>query len=321
LPKRVLVTGASGFVGANLARRLVAEGHDVHLVLRPSRESWRLAGVQASVHLADLGDADSVRAAVRTVRPEWVFHLAAHGAYSSQTNFEQMVRTNVTGTINLVEACLDTGFESFVNTGSSSEYGFQDRAPSETDPIRPNSHYALTKAAATLYCGFAAIKHGVRIPTLRLYSVYGPWEEPSRLIPRLIVCGLRNRLPLLVDPNVARDFVYVEDVCDAYIAVAGDTAGDPDSIFNVGTGRQVTLEEIVSMTRRLLAIDAEPHWGTMPNRTWDTTTWVADSAKLQRLLGWKPRHSIEAGMAAMIDWFRALPAVRAYYEERGTRSS
>ena len=75
------------------------------------------------------------------------------------------------------------------------------------------------------------------------------------------------------------------------------------------------------MTRRLLAIDAEPHWGTMPNRTWDTTTWVADSAKLQRLLGWKPRHSIEAGMAAMIDWFRALPAVRAYYEERGTRSS
>src|SRR5207245_7300733 len=135
--------------------------------LRQSRQSWRLAGVQASLHLAELGDADSDRAAVRTVRPEWVFHLAAHGAYSSQTNFEQMVRTNVTRTINLVEACLDTGFESFVNTGSSSEYGFQDRAPSETDPIRPNSHYALTKAAATPYCGLAAIQQAVRMPRAR----------------------------------------------------------------------------------------------------------------------------------------------------------
>lgn len=321
MPKRALVTGASGFVGANLVRRLLAEGHDVHLILRPGHAPWRLDGMDAAtVHHAEVADAESVRAAVRASRPEWIFHLAAHGAYPSQTSFDEMMSTNLVGTVNIVEACLADGFESFVNTGSSSEYGFVDHASAETEPIKPNSHYALTKAAATLYCGFAARKHDARIRTLRLYSVYGPWEEPSRLIPTLISCALQNRLPSLVDPGVARDFVYVDDVCDAYRAAAENSAADPDAIFNVGTGLQTRLDEVVNITRRLLAVDAEPRWGTMPNRAWDTTTWVADNRKIRHVLGWAPRHSLEAGLRATIGWFRADPSRLAYYERRMSSS-
>jgi nucleoside-diphosphate-sugar epimerase len=314
LSKRVLVTGASGFVGANLGRRLVAEGHDVHLVLRSQHSTWRLAGNEdAAVHQADLRDAASVGRAVRDIRPDWIFHLAAYGAYSSQTDVREMVETNLAGTINLVEACLESGFESFVNTGSSSEYGLKHGAPAETEPLEPNSPYAVTKAAATMYGGFAARKHGARIRTLRLYSVYGPWEEPTRLIPTLIVNGLHSRLPALVDSKVARDFVYVDDVCDAYLAAAADKAAAPDAIFNVGTGVQSSLERVVQVARRLLAIDAEPQWGSMPNRVWDTTTWVADSKKIRHELGWEPRHSLEAGLSATIDWFRAHPSLLARY--------
>jgi dolichol-phosphate mannosyltransferase len=203
-----------------------------------------------------------------------------------------------------------------VNTGSSSEYGFRDDAPAEGDLIQPNSPYAVTKAAATLFCGYAARKHGARIRTLRLYSVYGPWEEPTRLIPTLIVRGLGNRLPVLVDPEVARDFVYVDDVCDAYLAVAANTTAEPDAVFNIGTGVQSSLEQVVSVARRLLAIDVEPRWGSMPNRMWDTTSWVADSRKIKRELGWEPSHAFEAGLAATIDWFRANPSLLAYYQER-----
>jgi UDP-glucose 4-epimerase len=322
LPKRILLTGGSGFVGANLARRLIAEGHDVHLVLRPEHKPWRLARLDTSSFVqADLADAGSIAAAVREIRPDWVFHLAAHGAYPSQTGWDQMLLANVVGTANLVEASLEAGVESFVNTGSSSEYGFKDHAPPEDETVEPNSDYAITKATATLYCGFMARTHGARIRTLRLYSVYGPWEEPTRLIPTLIVNGLRGTLPPLANPRVARDFVYVDDVCDAYLAVAADTHAEVDAVFNVGTGMQTDLETVVGLARRLLGVDQEPDWGSMPDRKWDTTCWVADSRKIREQLGWTPRRSLESGLTATIDWLRSDPSLLAYYEGAALRTS
>jgi nucleoside-diphosphate-sugar epimerase len=315
LPKRVLVTGGSGFVGANLVRRLKGEGHDVRLLLKPRYNPWRLEGIDPSmIDLVDLADADAVATTVRAARPEWVFHLAAYGAYSSQQSWSAMLASNITGTVNLVDACVDVGIESFINTGSSSEYGLKDHAPGESEVLEPNSNYAVTKAAATLYCGFMARSRGVPIRTLRLYSVYGPWEEPTRLIPTLLLAGLRHRLPPLADPRLARDFIFVDDVCDAFLSVISNTASAPDAVFNVGTGIQSTLEQVVDLSRRLLGIEQEPRWGSMPNRSWDTTTWVADNRKLVDQVGWRPRHSLEAGLRSTIDWFRSDPALRALYE-------
>ena len=200
--KRVLITGGTGFVGANLAGRLCREGHEVHLLVRSGHSPWRIKDIQSEVrlHSVDLIDRERLLAAVRTIRPEWVFHLAAHGAYPSQNDVLSMIQTNITGTANLVEACLHTGFDTFVNAGSSSEYGFKDHAPSEEESLEPNSHYAVTKAAASNFCSYTARSKKVRIPTLRLYSVYGPLEEPSRLVPTLLVHALRSRWPSLVDP-------------------------------------------------------------------------------------------------------------------------
>jgi len=104
----------------------------------------------------------------------------------SQVDVQRMLQTNIFGTANLVQACLKTGFDTFVNTGSSSEYGFKDHAPSENELPEPNSHYAVAKVSATMFCQFTARNQKVHIPTLRLYSVYGPFEEPTRLLPRVI---------------------------------------------------------------------------------------------------------------------------------------
>jgi len=322
LSKRILITGASGFVGANLARRLIADGHDLRLLLRPQHNPWRLADLNPALFLAaDLGDAEAVLNAVRSARPDWIFHLAAHGAYPSQRDWSEMLETNVTGTVNLVRAALECGVESFVNTGSSSEYGFKDHAPPEDDVIEPNSDYAVTKATATLYCAFMARAHGARIRTLRLYSVYGPWEEPARLIPTLIVQGLRGRLPPLANPRVARDFVYVDDVCDAYLATAADVEAPNDAVFNVGTGVQTDLAGVVALTRRLLGVTEEPAWGSMPDRSWDTTCWVSDTGRIRQDLGWKPRHSLESGLEATIAWLRSDPTLLARYERVAPRTS
>jgi UDP-glucose 4-epimerase len=143
-----------------------------------------------------------------------------------------MMQTNVIATANLVNACLRTGFEAFVNTGSSSEYGFKSFAPTEDTWLESNSDYAVTKAAATLFCRSVAQRHNVHMPTLRLYSVYGPYEEPKRLIPTLLVHGLCGQLPPLVNADVARDYVYIDDVVDAYWKAAIIRTPERGAIYN-----------------------------------------------------------------------------------------
>lgn len=316
--KRVVITGATGFVGANLVRRLLHDGHDLNLLVRSDHASWRIDDILSDLRVceADLGDPVAVHQAIRRIKPEWVFHLAVHGAYSWQTGLEEIVRTNILGTMNLVEACADAGAEAVVNTGSSSEYGYKDHAPSETELLEPNSHYAITKAAATLFCRFTAQRSGIRVPTLRLYSVYGPYEEPRRLVPALIVNGLRSRLPPLANPETARDYVYVDDVVDAYLCAAAIDVGDPGAVFNVGTGVQTTLRDIVQLTREMLNVADEPEWGSLADRTWDTTIWRSDAARIRTELGWTPRYDIRAGLDATIAWFRDHPALRGLYERR-----
>jgi UDP-glucose 4-epimerase len=318
---RVLITGASGFVGNNLARFLLARGHAVHLLLRAEHAHWRLADIVAdvSVHKVDLRDADSVKHAVTSIRPEWIFHLAAYGAYSFQSDADRILATNITGTANLLHACLATGFEVFVNTGSSSEYGFKDHPPREGEGLEPNSYYAVSKASATLLCGYLARSRGARIPTLRLYSVFGPYEDPARLMPVLVCKGLRNSLPPLVNPEVARDFVYVDDVIEAYLLAATVPGQDVAAIYNVGTGVQTTMRQVVEVARRELQISQEPRWASMPDRIWDTDTWVSDNRLIREQLGWRPAYTFEQGFRRMVEWFRSNPQTATLYGDMQPR--
>jgi dolichol-phosphate mannosyltransferase len=236
------------------------------------------------------------------VRPDWIFHLAARGAYSWQNDIREIMHANLVLTVNLIQACLKTGFEAFINTGSSSEYGYKDHAPAESELPEPNSIYAAFKASATLFGRYVAQSSKLNITTLRLYSVYGPFEDPRRLFPTLIREGLQGRLPPLVNPDIARDFVYVDDVIEAYLAAASKPTGAPGAVYNVGTGVQTTICDVVAIAKRLMRINDEPKWGTMPDRNWDTTVWVADTARIRKDLGWAPAFDLTAGFTAMIRW-------------------
>jgi dolichol-phosphate mannosyltransferase len=277
---------------------------------------WRVESIinRIRVHEVNLGDAATVRAALEAIEPAWIFHLAAHGAYSWQTDADQMTGTNVVGTKNLLEAALDVGFEAFVNTGSSSEYGRQDHPPNESEAANPDTPYGITKAAATTLCVKTARSHAANICTLRLYSTYGPYEDPRRFLPSLIVHGRRGVFPPLVDPRTARDFVFVEDVVDAYLKAAQQPSIEAGAIYNVGTGVQTTVGEAVEVARRELDIRGEPQWGSMPPRVWDTDTWVADSRKIRRVLGWTPCHTFEEGFSKMTSWLDEQTDLRKRYE-------
>lgn len=314
--KRILITGATGFVGANLARLALKVGHRVHLLVRKEHRPWRIDEIRNDVglHISDMFDREVLAGIFRSVKPDWIFHLAAHGAYSYQRDTEAIFKTNLQGTINLFEAARTVGFEAFVNTGSSSEYGLKDHAPAEDEPLEPNSHYAVSKAAATMFCRYRARLEELYVPTLRLYSVYGPFEEPTRLMPALIVNGLSGDIPPLVSPKTGRDFIYVEDVCNIYLKVAEHTPeGDFGPVYNVGTGIQSTIGDAVDIVRSILDIKEEPDWGSMDQRDWDTNVWVSNPDKIKRELHWKPRYDLRQGMSEFIEWFRAHPDYIDYY--------
>jgi nucleoside-diphosphate-sugar epimerase len=310
---RALVTGAAGFVGANLVRRLLADGHEVHVLVRPTSDRWRLAGIAADVEVeaADLRDADAVAAAFARARPEAVFHLGTRGAYSWQADAAEILETNVLGTANVLAACAGREIAALVNTGSSSEYGFKDHAAVESERLEPTSVYGVAKAAATLLCTAVARERALPVTTLRLYSVYGPWEEPGRFVPALAEAALRGTLPTLASPSVARDFVWVGDVVDAYLLAA--SAPGAGEIYNVGSGRQTTLAEAVDAARRVLGVTGEPTWGSMADRSWDTDVWLADVSKIERWLGWRAAVGFDDGLARTAAWLQHDPDVRERY--------
>jgi nucleoside-diphosphate-sugar epimerase len=302
---RVLVTGAAGFVGANLASRLTRDGHEVHAVCRPAGDRTRLAGLKdLTLHEVELAMPGSAGRLVKDLSPEWIFHLAAHGAYSWQTDSQQICEANLMSTIELVNAAERECVRAFIHTGSSSEYGFKDHPPDEHERPEPNSTYAVAKAAATMYCAHRAHAAGLPSVTLRLYSVYGALEHSRRLIFALVDRGLEGRLPPLVAPETARDFVYVEDVCDALVRAAERAGGAAGEIYNVGSGHQTTLRELVTCLRELLPIADEPEWGAYPQRSWDTNVWYASTTRIAQDLDWSATTDLHDGLSKTISWMR-----------------
>jgi len=309
----VFVTGAAGFLGANAVRRLAHDGHDVHGTVRLESDRWRLEGADVQLHDVDLSDAAAVTRVVRDVAPRWVFHIAARGAYSWQRRDDEIVRANVVGTLNVLSAAADVGFDAFVCAGSSSEYGPKPRPATETDEPSPRTTYALTKAFSTQYCQLVARDRSLPVRVLRLYSVYGPYEDPRRLMPRLLVSASHGTLPPLVSPKASHDFVYVDDVFEAFVAAARATDIEPGAVFNIGSGAQTPLESLVSLVRATFGVDAAPRWGSMPDRPWDTDVWCADVDKAARELAWEPRTSLRDGLLRFATWLGSEPGIVSRY--------
>lgn len=313
----VFLTGATGFVGANLAIRLAEQGDDVHILARPSSRLWRLENSLKSLHIhdVDLMDAPALTALLAKIRPKTVFHLAVYGAYPYQKDARKILETSIFGTLNLLEASKKADVGVMINTGTSSEYGSKDHPMSELEQLGPNSSYAVAKAAQTLLCQDFAKREELPVITARLFSVYGPFEEPTRLVPTIIRKALKNEDLPLADPNTARDFIFTADVVDAYLALR-DRADLSGEVLNLGSGRQTSLRDIVETTLALTGSTSKPLWGAYPPRPFDTATWVADMSHMQTKTGFTARTSLKDGLEQTISWLK--PHLNFYESYAGT---
>ena len=305
---KIVVTGAAGFIGANLVHSWAADGHKVVALFRPGSDPWRLLGAAATQIEADLEQRESMTETLDRVRPDVIVNAAAHGAYAHQQDLSRMLAVNVAAVSHLVDCALQREC-ALLHLGSSSEYGLQDDAPAEHERVAPNSTYAITKAAASHLVCDAVERFGLRAVVLRLYSVYGPWEEPIRLMPVLACYASTGRLPpTLVDPDVSRDFVHIKDVVSAATAwILNPVAVPEPAILNIASGVQTSLGELIAVAREALGIEEEPQWGTMERRRWDTAQWVGDPTRAKALVGWEAKVRLREGLIDLTEFVKAHP--------------
>jgi nucleoside-diphosphate-sugar epimerase len=296
---RILVTGGTGFVGNNLARALVESGERVGLLTRPgSRVNWRLVDLLSQVDIVE-GDVTepNLDKIISDYLPDFIFHLAAYGAYPRfQRDTQQITNVNVIGGANIALVAKRNQIP-LVNCGSSSEYGVKNKPINEDDECSPELEYGKAKLSQTQFC------QRLGFPTLRLFSVYGPWEDPTRLMPALMRGKLKGERLSLV--NSVREYAYIEDISHGFIRALKNSDSIKGQVINIGQGLQYSMEEVLE---ELDSIDKTPldvSWNFPPAQT-EPQVWVADISKAKRLLNYQPTHSLRQGLEKTYDWWKSF---------------
>jgi nucleoside-diphosphate-sugar epimerase/glycosyltransferase involved in cell wall biosynthesis len=301
----IVVFGAGGFFGANLLRALLVERSDVYGVTHQTFIPWRLIGLPtANILQCDITQQAQTQRLFDEFGFRSIFCLAAYGGYARQNDAQKIFQTNLIGLMNILSGAEVKGFSALVHAGSSSEYGENSAAPSETAELRPNSYYSVSKTSAAHLLSFLARTKSLPVINLRYYSLYGPWEESDRLVPTLLTHAQNGDLPPLVDPEISRDFVYVEDAVNATLLAATEGIRQrPGGSLNISTGKKTTIREIVREVKELYRISKEPQWATMQNRKWDLRDWYGNPELAKKILGWQATTTLREGLLRTRQWF------------------
>jgi UDP-glucose 4-epimerase len=304
-----LVTGGAGFIGSHLVEALAARGNRVRVLDDFSTgQQTNLRAVTPAPEVIDGDVSDPATVERCTAGASLVFHLAALA--SVQRSVEDPAATHrvcATGTLHVLDAARRAGVRRVVYAGSASAYGVPaGEAQGEDDPVRPLSPYAAAKLAGELYAESFAATYGLETVRVRFFNIYGPHQRAdspySGVIALFIAALTAGRTPMVFGDGLqSRDFTYVADAVQALLRAA-ETPGVSGRVYNVGTGRGVTLLELIATLNRLLGTDRPPQHG--PPRQGDIRHSRADISRARRELGYEPAVSLEEGLRRTLRWYQ-----------------
>lgn len=305
---RIVLTGASGFLGCEVARQLVARGHDCAVLLRrDDLAQTRLAPLAERVRIisGDLFSPESYRAALRQFAPEALIHCAWQGVAGAARNDIRQL-DNIAATARLVEAAAESGARLVVGVGSQAEYGQKSGPTAEDAAAEPTTLYGIAKLAAGQAILNMAAERNIRAVWGRVFSLYGPGEDGAWLVPSLIRAFLADRAPELTACEQIWEFTHVADAAAAIIALL--ESPEARGTFNIGSGEPVRLRDAVLLLRDLTAPRIVPLFGRVAYRPDQIMRLEADISRIRRATGWRPAVSLERGFAETVAWFRAKAA-------------
>ncbi len=303
--ERILVTGGTGMIGANLVRRLVGLGSRPTILARDAGHRARLADLDdhLSWFYGDITDADAVAEAVHAARPHAVFHLASTFFNPPTLPAVTHMATNATGTLHLCEALKSLDGVRLVLAGSCAVYA-GGSALREDAPVDPGSVFGVSKAVAGVIARGYARLYGIETVELRLFTPFGPWENARRLIPDTILSALAGREMRIGHGRQQRDFVYMDDVVDAFLRAAAVVLPERATPINIGSGIGRSVRDVAA---RVLEFMGNPvalksdHQPPRPDEIWEISAGIATA---EQVLGWRPQVSFDDGLRRTIDWFR-----------------
>ena len=308
----ILVTGGAGFIGSHLVETLLAAGHRVGVLddfndfYDPRLKHANLAAVRERIdlHTADIRDGAAVTRAVGKGRYDAIFHLAARAGVGPSIKEPHLyVDTNITGTLNLLEAARAGGVGRFVFASSSSVYGLSPTVPFREDqPLTQTiSPYAATKLAAEQLCSNYAHLHGLRAVCLRFFNAYGPRLRPDLAIHQFTRRIHRGQeIEVYGDGSVQRDFTYIDDTIQGVVAALA-YEGPIFDVFNLGEYATTSVAELIALIEAALGKKAAIRY--RPGRPGDVPRTFADISKARRSLGYRPSTPIAEGIPRFVEWY------------------
>jgi len=302
----VLITGASGFIGSHLARRLVREGARVTALVFPDCPRTRLSDIEEKIAIypVDIRDGSTLMKLMEKIKPRKIFHLAGITSVDrSPSKLDRTLSVNLGGTLNLLRALARIEYDAFICTCTAEAYGKNQPPFREEMALDPQSPYSLSKAAATLACKTWANSFGARVTVLRLFLVYGPGQEEERFLPHLIKSGLTQQ-PLRMTPGEqTREYTYIDDVIDSFLLAAEKGRGRGE-VINIGTGREISLRDLVTMVESILGRPVVRSGEPLPYRKNEIWRIIGDHSRAAEELKWHAVTDLEIGLKKTIDWYR-----------------
>lgn len=301
--RRVLLTGASGFVGAAVLRHMVAEGRSVAILQRTTSDLRRIGDLLDRVTIigGDVTRIEDARAPIAGFRPDCIAHLAWQGVKGADRNSPVQL-ANVPAALALHALAADIGCTRVVGMGSQAEYGPQAGRIVEDAPTRPTTLYGAAKLATGILLERTAAVDGRSFAWLRLFSSYGPGDDPSWMIPYLVDCLLAGERPSLTAAEQVWDYIHVDDVAAAVVAMVD---ADASGIFNLGSGAARPLREIVTLIRDAIDPSLPLGFGEVPYRPDQVMHLEADTSALRNATGWAPAIDLRAGLRGVVEHHRA----------------